>query len=516
MKRELSLDLIYTYIKHNGQTSAGNRSGLFEFLIVNVDSISWDSSALFESLEVTMADDLSSLNVCLVSTLARADATFRDLLKKSLASYHSPFLSEHASRRDCLYESTFGTTSIVRHFRLLNRREKLNFLHLLCKLGSVSILKSFLDLGVDVNEEKGSGNLLGAAAVYGKLDMIQYLLDIGANGALAFHGFLYGGNRLSDTLYKRILTLLVESATPTSSQGYLEDPFGLISGPHRNRLLSLCPETPEALIKRELFQEKLLIGGGFEKPDVYRSYMFMAIKNEQHHVVSCLLHHGAQADMHITNMFNFIDGFYDWVEPCTWLTVAVELGSASCANILIQHGANIYVQDGAGRSAIQLARSNVLSAHPRYSNKGYKYYTAEDDAKTLAVIERAFNLKFQGSKRFEDYEDTSPEIDEQSPTPLEIAVPSLKMLVMWLRSIIITPYQIRGNWAYSIHRLWRSSFQEALLIRFFYVLSYFLLFGLELLALATGAKQVPRPSRSLLSAVAVLLLALVWGFSWWG
>ena len=61
-------------------------------------------------------------------------------------------------------------------------------------------------------------------------------------------------------------------------------------------------------------------------------------------------------------------------------------------DILIQHGANFTALDGAGRSAIELAKINVCVSHPRKVD--YYFITAEDDAEVLAVVEKAFNLRF--------------------------------------------------------------------------------------------------------------------------
>lgn len=426
--------------------SAGNVSALFTLFIRCVDCINWVFSALFKSFELLMADDLSSLKVCLVSALARADAMFRDLLKKSLRSCRSPYLPEHGSITDRLYEFRFGTIGAVRHFRLLDRSEKSELLLLLCRQGLVSIIKSFIGLGVDVDEEKGYINPLCTAAAYAE-NIIHYLLDIGVNGTLTFYGFLSGGSELSDTLYKRILNLMVESATPILSQGYFEDPYfrdpsGLILDPCENRALSLCPEMPNTLVSRGLFQEKFLIGGGFQKPHVDNSYMFKAIRNEHHSVVNGLLQQRAQADVQIAHLFDFIESPYKLSEPRIWLTLAMILGFMDCADDLIQHGANICAQDEAGRSAFQFAKSNITEAHPRSVKNRYsvcKTCTAEQDAETLAAIEHAFKPKFENSKRFEDYKDSSPEVEEESPTCQEIIIFSLKMHLNHLR-FIFSPY----------------------------------------------------------------------------
>ena len=66
---------------------------------------------------------------------------------------------------------------------------------------------------------------------------------------------------------------------------------------------------------------------------------------------------------------------------------------------------------------------------------------------------------------------------------------------------------------YEIRNLWSLSFYEALLMRFFYVVSYVLLLAVGVLAIIRGDKRVRMPSRGILSAVALLLLAYIWGSS---
>ena len=66
---------------------------------------------------------------------------------------------------------------------------------------------------------------------------------------------------------------------------------------------------------------------------------------------------------------------------------------------------------------------------------------------------------------------------------------------------------------YKIGDLWSLSFYEALRMRFFYVLSYLLILAVGIVAFIRGEKHVRLPSRSILSAVALLLLAYIWGFS---
>ena len=68
---------------------------------------------------------------------------------------------------------------------------------------------------------------------------------------------------------------------------------------------------------------------------------------------------------------------------------------------------------------IQLAEMNVLASHPRCQMWNYPdddfSVTAEEDAETLAVVERAFNNRCQGTKSLEDHIVSIDEPSVQSP-----------------------------------------------------------------------------------------------------
>ena len=185
--------------------------------------------------------------------------------------------------------------------------------------------------------------------------------------------------------------------------------------------------------------------------------------------------------------------------------------------MFIHHGADIAALDGVGRSAIQLVKANVRGPHPRtprflysflwyYRPCEYQYNTGQD-IEMLDVLKRAFNHKFQGTISFEDYEDVSPAMIDIPSARQESRATILERL-----RFIFMLHITRKHWYHKLCDLWKLPFHEALLMRFFYVLSYFLILATEGLAFAIGAKSFPKTSRSILSAVAVLVLVLIWGY----
>ena len=522
-ERELLRNPILTYLEHGGKLSIV----IYQVLLKGPGSIYWLPEILMRSSEFWTVDKLSPVEICLIGTLAHADTGFRDLLKSYLAICRSPFYSDRVSMADRLYECTFGSDSVVRHFRMLGEFDRTYFSALLCRTGSVSMLQFFVvEVGIDVDSKEFEfwrpcyGTLLGVAAASGGIELVHFLLRAGANGALGLTYFLDQGHSLSsDPLYRQILALLTENATPVSPSIKLfkSDPFEPLFGESGERALLLFPEIVETLLSRRIFLPEKIFGRDSNKLPVEWSYMFKAITIGHADAVDLFLREGLQADALMADFFSFEEVGFKKLSGLTWLTLSILFGAAACAEKLIRHGADITALDGTGRSAINLAKANVRRPHPRSTTGSMLYWrwlygnrrahcSAEEDAETLAVLERAFNLKFKGTKSFEDYKDASPELIDEPPAWQENRGTGLDRLCAVLMS-----YPTVESWYYELRRLWKMSFREALFMRFLYVLSYVLLLATAALAFATGVKKVPKPSRSLLSAAAMLMLVLMWG-----
>lgn len=497
-----------------------------------VGRIDWTPEFLFNSSEPWLVDDLTSFQTYLIGTVANVDGVFRDRLKRELASYRSPASLSRTNSADNLFETTFSTASIESHFRTLQQYHRYRFLALLCRFGSVSMVRQFIDFGMDVNGSSWFNNLLGNAAACGNMEVVRMLLEHDANGSLAMKVFLHDiySRNLSDALFKHLLELLVEHARPAAFDPKVDALLAIIES---SRALCFHSKAPEILFDRGVFTDscfgETVQSHWSPKPrrilSLY-SYMYYAISDRNSSVVSFLLQKGAHANTRISHSF---DCKGCWFESCTWLTFATMRGAASCADALIQHGADIIALDGAGRSAIQLAKNHAIAPHPRIGEEQYGYglygITAEEDAETLAVVERAFNIRFQGTKSLEDYLKLSNQCTLQPPPPQDKPISAVQKMLRKALRIFLTPTQTTALLAYleglyrEFRKIWSLCFYEALLMRFLYVSSYALLLVLETCAFIKGHKRIPTPSRFFLSAVAVLMLALVWGssqmgFSW--
>lgn len=391
------------------------------------------------------------------------------------------------------------------------------YLSLLCRTGSVSMVKPFIDIGFDVNGGRVWNNLLGQAAAGGNMDIVYMLLEAGANGSLAISHFLSQSEHLSEAVFGRLLTILIENATHVPFEDW-NDP--LLAVIRSRRAICSCPKAPKILLDRKYYTKEGF-GEGVGRADFEDSYMYQAILTGNASIVDLLLQNGARADTQISHSF---DCYGLWFQPCTWLTFAVILRDAACADVLIRHGADVTALDGAGRSAIHCARNHALALYPRL--EWDKMITAYEDTETLAVVERAFHLKFHGTKSIEDFLESSVETAPQPPSRLGKLALVLQKTSRKVLETLLTPTQteLLLNHIQRLHHdtrdIWSLPFHEALIMRSMYVLSYAILLAYEIQAFIKGHKRIPMPSRFILSALAFLALALIWGssseggFSW--
>ena len=410
------------YLNYGGKVFAADTgyvlSHLFKWRGSHVD---WIPDLLFNTSESWSPDDLSRSQVCIIGVLAHADAAFKHRLKieLELTHYHSPSLSDRTPSADSLFETHFGMATLERHFRTLDSDELYPLLSLVCRTGSTSMIEPFIDLGLDVNGGNDSEyNLLGNAAAVGDMNIVDTLLEAGANGSLALSRFLCG-EHLPNALFRHIFELLMENAKSAWVDLH-NDPLNAVL--NSSRAVSLYPKAAEILLERKLFARSLL-GVGGSSISYHYSYLYQAILHRTSSVVDLLLQNGACGDAQISHLFNC---FGQWFGSCTWLTFAVTCGAGSCAEVLIRHGADVTALDGAGRSAIQLANSNASVLHPRTVELALASWedlecriTTEEDVETLAVVERAFNQKFQGKESIENYLNASDEVAPQPPSRYE-------------------------------------------------------------------------------------------------
>ena len=501
---------IWIYLQHGGNLFTGSLVGRSpeENLLLRFGpgTAGLISESLFHSSEAWTVDELSSFGICFLGAVAQTDPKFRSRLKACLASYCSPLPAARILYANHLFESTFGTASVLSHFHRLNEGDRWQLLCGICRTGTPSMLRLFIDTGIDINHDPERLNMLGHAAAVGNLDIVCMLIESGANGAGALCVFIDGSEHLSDGLYKQLLELLVEKSSPTYFPDVSDDPLSAVI--NSSKALLSHPKAPEILLCRKVLNN-VLINRPCEKSREC-NYMCAAIKNRLDSMVGLLLQHAAYANT-----------------KSSWLMHSVKCGAASCTEVLIRHGADVSFVDKSGRSALELARSNVTAPHPRvFTTTHCRYYsynirvevTAVEDAETLAAVERALELKDQSTKSSEvcgpscglESQSLNQE-DKSTPVPQNKFEKAIGFLSTYYKSGLdehrVEPYHL------GIGDLWSLSFYEALCMRFFYVLSYALILAVGIIAVIQGKKRVLMPSRTIMSALALLLLAFIWGSS---
>ena len=523
--QQIMLKCMHKYLRHGGRFF-----GPDTFPKLHVDWI----PDLLKSSELWLMEDLNPFEIRLIGTLAHVDDAFRTQIEKTLASYRSPLSSSRESFANNRFESIFGIAVIKSSFYALNRDQKRSFLQRLCRTGSASMVKLHLDVGPDEKRYWSDrdryflySQLLGVAASEGNIDIVRTLLKFGAPTSSAILMFFQYGHKLPDQISRRILEILVKKSRLAQFHRY-GDPFITIM--RSSRALSLHPKAPEILLNRAKSTNRGLGRDQF-RGSYLNVYMYHTIMFGKFSILDLLLQNGVIADTTISEL-SFCKG--KWFEPCTWITFSVLYGAAACADVLIRHGADVTALDQSRRSAIQLAKMNVLASHPRTIPKyvpgeewarGLSRITAEQDAETLAVVERAVNDRFQGSRSLEEHIGSMNELPVQPPPQPKRPKSIFRKIIDKALGKLLTTAQTERlhkrleDLYVEARETWSLSFPEALLIRFFYVLSYTLLLGIETRAIINGQRRIRMPARSLLSAVALLTLAIIWGssqfdFSW--
>ena len=341
--------------------------------------------------------------------------------------------------------------------------------------------------------------------------------------------FIHDSDKLPDAMFKTFLQTLLDNAKPQSGLPCHNDAMLIIM--QSSRAMAIYPEAPEILLDKGLFDQDKLFGRQDLKTKLYYSYMCNAIILGLPRVVELLLRHEVIVNTQIGQFFHDDPCSHDSNDGCseyyTWLTLAVEHGTASCAEVLIQHGADVVALDGARRSAISLASFHKANSHPRFNviwedpSEDSVSVTADQDEETLVVLRHAFDLRFQGRISMEDYIASQGERRTQQTMKFEESDATPKNLLEKILEIFLTPKQMNElRWrSWNLRKAWSLSFFNALVMRFFYILSYMILLALELNTFIRGEKRTSMPSRGILSTIAALLLALIWGsaqlgFSW--
>ena len=260
--KEVFRSLLITYLKNGGTIFAGNAPKIYCIHFGNrcplqtLIDFDWIPDLLFRSSELWTANDLSSLDICLIGTLASEDTVFQNRLNRYLINSRSPCFSNRAPDVDSLSQFLFSANSIINHFHKLQESDRQSFLVSLSKKGSAQMMKLFIDTGININEGNYRYlNLLRIVAVAGNTDVVHVLLDAGANATSALAYFLSKDLEVSKAIWEQTFRLLIDSAQPALSEGHWDPLLKMIfrGEGYRNPMPTPYLEIIETLLARNLF-----------------------------------------------------------------------------------------------------------------------------------------------------------------------------------------------------------------------------------------------------------------------
>jgi hypothetical protein len=360
------VDPIPPQIKHGGT----EQRSIISTIVKTTLGFEGIYDCLFRQSQLWTVEDCATSDIWYIGILAHTDNAFRKALRDYLYCYRSPFNVSETMRSDQILGSTFNVTAIVDQVQNALSSERIGFLKTVIVRGTSPMLMPFLDTQIDFNEGKILDNYLGHASARGELSMVNLLLDAGANSARALTNFLLNADLETSefsALYSKLLDNVTPSKSPRSTRPDFPDPVNVILETTRTK--DVRSDAIRILLESGSFQAGCLYGASYIY--VCHSYVSNAILYNRPAALELFLGRGAQANCLIEHAFATDREHFQSLKHHTWLTIAVELGRTSCVKILLKHAQDITdivtSPDGAGRSAISLARSHAGAIHPRAS-----------------------------------------------------------------------------------------------------------------------------------------------------
>jgi len=257
-------------------------------------------------------------------------------------------------------------------------------------------------------------------------------------------------------------------------------------------------------------------------------------------VLAWLLDYGADPQDIIQDIFKTDREHFRTLKCYSWLTMAVELGRPASVEVLLDYAKDRFdaatSQDGAGRSAMSLARSFSCTLHPRAPHLrnmiGFELrrVPAADDASTLTLLETASQIISRSPSTTKSGRSSKERRWYTSRVSPSFGRPSTHSNI--LQSVLTHPALLQATilriMSFSVHvistiahtqlslcvkdqlgQLWQMSSFEALLVRFTYLIAYCILFCYQLIAFTMFLTRLPRqPEFHLIAKVCLVALVL--------
>ena len=392
-------------------SSRGQRSILSEIVKSNLgfDGI---YDCLFRQSEPWVVEDFAMSDVWYIAVLVYTDTAFRKVFRDCLHCYRSPFNTLETTTSDHILESTFSIATVVNQVKNASCTERNDFFNTLVVKGTPPMFAPFLNAGIDLDEGGIRDNYLGNACAYGKMSVVDMLLDAGATCARALPKFLKATRFLVtpdltiskfDTLYSKLLDNIIPPKCMMPRTPEFLDPINAMLG--HDLAMETHPDAPKKLLEHCLFEPSLMHGSPYIYLDY--SYVFNAVVCNRPKVLAWFLDYGAKPNDIIGDIFTTGVGSLVCLKHYSWLTMAVELGRTACIEVLLEYVEDVSdavnSRDGAGRSSISHVRSFTGTTYPRVSAlqgiliQGVLFenvkVSAAEDASTLTLLEGALGVK---------------------------------------------------------------------------------------------------------------------------
>lgn len=140
-------------------------------------------SFVYRYIDPLALQEMASANAWVLAAVARSFPTFQRCLEHQLAEYRTPMTLSSCRRPINKNIAQFNFENQITEVKQASAAIRTNFLGALCTGGTLSMLKPFLDCGIDLDELEPQcfSTYMRTAARHGQLEIILALMEAGAS-----------------------------------------------------------------------------------------------------------------------------------------------------------------------------------------------------------------------------------------------------------------------------------------------------------------------------------------------
>lgn len=389
-------------IERGADLSLTNREGysVCALLFESPQGFSYIDEYVYQHIDLCTYENLRSTDFWLVAALARCLPPFRRRLEAQLEAFRTPKTISSSARP---LQDTITGVSIdeqVKWIRAASQKDRTVFMRTICAHGSLSMVEPFLACGLDLDETflEHSVSYIRAAGRSGNLKVVRALLGAGAS---VDQGVLASTHQLATSLVDDLIIrwrqmkagrppYATEKTSPVAEYKIL--PSILLNptfqGPNVLLTALHSPSDPEVMAKM------LECGCGRRDGQPPASWHINFVGSEVIEAVKL------QSPYLKQMLENGLGIECEDRLGCTAALHALDMGSAECLRLLIEHGVNLTRTTKYGISALQFAESNLRASHPRSMQRAWvnkfewqhrysRQISLEADQRTYEMVEQA-------------------------------------------------------------------------------------------------------------------------------